>query len=91
MAKRKTKAQRETEQKAALRQRVADIATGAAGYEFDCQGEFSTAEMLSRFIPALKVQFDEEGRSHLWNAGNLNNYENIDSTADFLWEYGVRA
>jgi len=91
MAKRKTKAQREAEQKAALRQRVADIATGAAGYELDADSEFSTAEVLSRLMPALQIQFSMEGRDYLWALSNLGNYNDIDSTTDFLYEHGVRA
>ncbi len=74
-----------------LRRRVADIAIGAAGYDFDYMGEFSTAELLSRFVPALQVVFGEQGQDWMWSASNLHRYENIDSTTDFLWKNGVRA
>jgi hypothetical protein len=94
--KRKTKEQRDTEGRAALRQRVHDIACGAAGYQFDGEEEWATAEFLSRFLPALKAQFGESpdpqiGRDYLWAITNLNHYNDIDTTADFLFEHGVRA
>ena len=77
--------------KNALRLRVRDIAVGSAGYNFDGKNEFATAEFLSRFVPALKETFDREGRSHLWLTSNLNCYDNIDTTTDFLFSHGVRA
>lgn len=77
--------------KQALRQRVRDLAVGAAGYNFDDGHEFANAEFLSRFIPALKESFDGECRSHLWLPSNLNQYDNIDTTTDFLFSHGVRA
>jgi hypothetical protein len=101
--KRKTKEQREAAAKAALRQRVEDIAMGAAGFDFTVEGEFATANFLSRFMPALKVQFgydrvpDEtkpqkrESNHYLFALHNLEHFDNIDSTADFLFENGVRA
>lgn len=96
MAKRKTKEQHETEARAALRQRVQDIATGAAGFQFDADGEFATAEFLSRFIPALKVQFGTEEKaipsnSHCWLLSNLHYFDNVDTATAFLYESGVRA
>jgi hypothetical protein len=96
--KRKTKEQREAEAKAALRQRVADIATGANGGLFDNDDEFATAGFLSRFIPALRAQFgiDSEGKAidrwlFLWDLHNLHYYDNVDTTTDFLFEHDVRA
>jgi hypothetical protein len=96
--KRKNKEQREAEAKAALRQRIADIAVGASGSEFDNGDEFATADFLSRFVPALRVQFglDAEGkergdRNYFWFPSNLGRYDNIDTTTDFFFEHGVRA
>lgn len=88
--------------KAHLRQRVADIATGAAGFEFDCDAEFATAEFLQRFIPALQVMFEVKpkkdadghfvtpGNEYLFRAHNFANYNDVQSTTDFLFEHGVR-
>jgi len=96
--KRKSKEQRETAAKAALRQRIADIATGAAGYKFDGADEWANADFLARFVPALRVQFglDSEGnerrdRNHFWFLSNVNHYENVDTTSEFFFEHGVRA
>jgi hypothetical protein len=97
--KRRTKEQRQAEAKAALWRRVHDIACGAAGYQFHAEGEFATAEFLSRFIPALKAQFgyeekiDQGTRSNhfLFQPHNLQRYDNIDSTTEFLFDNDVRA
>lgn len=96
--KRKTKEQREAAAKAALRQRITDIATGAAGGVFDDGDNFATADFLARFVPALRVQFglDSEGKEvarwdHLWFASNLDRYDNVDTTTDFLFANDVRA
>lgn len=96
----KTKKQKREELlKAALRQRVADIANGSAGYDFDAEGEFATASFLERFIPALELTFGYERKvehgtvsnSYLFKAHNLAHFNEIDSTTDFLFESGVRA
>lgn len=96
--KRKSKEQHEAQTKAALRQRIADIATGAAGTAFDTDDEFATAGFLSRFIPALRTQFgvDGEGKeigrwSFLWDLHNLHYYDNVDTTTEFLFDNDVRA
>lgn len=101
--KRKTKEQREEIAKSALRQRVEVLAMGAAGYDFKAEGEFATAGFLSRFIPALKLQFgydrvpddtkpqQRENNHYLWSVSNLEYFDNIDSTTEFLFEQGVRA
>lgn len=100
MVRRRTKEQREADAREALRQRVEDIAVGAAGFDFKAEGEFATAEFLSRFLPALKVQFGwvknegEKNRSsndYLWEPYNFEHYDNINSTTDFLFDHAVRA
>jgi hypothetical protein len=89
--KRLTKQQRRDAQFAALRQRVADIACGASGTPFDSEDDFATADFLSRFIPALKANFETKGRDYLWSPYNIDRFDRIDSTTQFLWEHGVRA
>ena len=89
--KRPTKAQREAAQKAALRRRVADIAIGAAGYNFDDPDEFATAEFLERFVCALEVAFGTEENHYLWQACCLSRWNNIDSSTEALGERGVTA
>lgn len=88
--KRKTKAQREAAQKAALRQRVRDIATGAAGYEFDSDDEFATADFLSRFVAALQITFGNEQNGFLWKPHCLGGWDNIDAATEQLWAHGIR-
>lgn len=89
--KRKTKSQREIAAKAALRQRVADIASGAAGYRFDAEDEFATADFLSRFVNALKDQLNTGDREYAFGLHCLQHFDNVDSTTDHLFECGFRA
>jgi hypothetical protein len=98
--KRKTKEQREEIARAALRQRIEDIALGAEGDEgvLDKNGWFAGAHCLSRLIPALRARFglDDEGNErtdikYLWYPSNLDSFDNVDTITDFLYEHGVRA
>ena len=104
MAKRRTKAQREADEKAALRQRIRDIATGAAGCEPDEESGLDLvselgAEGMSRFLPALREVFElwslesGEGHQRAWLLGphTLHNYENLDKLTDLFYEEGIRA
>lgn len=100
MAKHRTKDQREADAKDALRQRIEDIALGAEGEAgvLDSAHFFANAIFLSRFLPALKAAFgtDESGnerqdRKHFWYLSNLDNYDTVDTTTEFLWNHGVRA
>ena len=86
-----TKAERDEAQFVALRQRVADAATGAAGFEFDVDSEWANAEILSRLIPALQVIFGDDGNKHLWMPGNLHHFNDVDSITNFLWDHKIRA
>lgn len=98
MAKRKTKQQREYEQRQALRQRVEDICAGATyGECYECKpdsGYVFCPTDLSRIVPACKKAFlcEEEGKhnDYLFNPMQLDHYENIDSITDFLFDHGVR-
>lgn len=89
--KRLTKAQRDAIAYKKLRRRVADIATGAAGYGFDAEDEFATAEFLRRFIPALKVCFRCNGKAYLFYDVNLHYFHNVDTTTEWLFRSGIRA
>lgn len=84
------KQKREAEQKAALRQRIADVYCGAQG-GLVADDEWATADLLSRVLPALRALFDREGFHHLFFLGNLDYYDTIDSATDFFWDHGVRA
>lgn len=95
----KTKAQREAEDKEALRQRIEDIAVGAEGEGGPATNDWwANAHCLSRFVPALKAQFgmDEKGeerkdRNCFWYPVNLYHFDNVDTTTEFFWDHGVRA
>ena len=64
--KRKTKSEKEAEEKAALRQRIADVYAGACGEPADTDDFFLTLEAGSRAITALKKLFGQEGREYMW-------------------------
>jgi len=91
MAKQKTKAQREVDQKAALTRRVLDVAMGAEGGEVSPrEDEFmASAAFLSRFIPALTSAFGFD--EYYGAACNIDEYDNVESTVEFLFRNGVRA
>lgn len=89
--KRKSKQKREAELYAALRQRVADIACGALGGNFDHEDEFATADFLERFMPALKVVFGTEDNGYAFGLHCLGHFNNIDTTTKHLWDCKVRA
>ena len=98
MVKKKTKEQREYEQRQALRQRVEDICAGATYgevYEYSVDQYPFSATDLSRIVPALQKAFlcMEEGRhnDYLFRPMQLDHYENVDSITDFLFDHGVRA
>lgn len=78
---------REAAEKTAIRQRVRDIACGAAGYNFDKEDEWATAEFLERFVCALRDTFGNEKNAYMWQPHCLSHFNNIDSTASFLWDH----
>ncbi len=87
--KRKTKAQREQAAKAALLQRVTDVYSGVWGGAVT-EDDFSTAEDLSRIIPALKGIFGDKPE-YLWLPHNLGNFDRPETATDFLYRNGVCA
>lgn len=70
---------------------MSDIASGAAGYKFEQEGEFATADFLSRFVNALKEQLDFDGKEYVFGLHCLQHFDNVDSTTDHLFESGIRA
>jgi len=89
--KRKTKSEKEAEEKAALRQRIADVYAGACGEPADTDDFFLTLEAGSRAITALKKLFGQEGREYMWESHCLDRFETIDLATEFLYQTGVRA
>ncbi len=100
MAKRETKAKREARQRAELLQRIEDIyagATGAASVDFHPEDFWLTLEDAPRVIAAIRATFgestDDGGKptnDHLFAAHNINQYEQPQRLADFLFDNGVR-
>lgn len=89
-----TRARKETAKKAALRQRIADIASGARGADFDAAEEILALEDLPRFLSALKERFpalkedEQEAVTANWR---LDEFEMLDVATDHLWDHGIRA
>lgn len=90
--KRKTKAQREAEQKAALYQRVHDVYCGAMGQAWDAD-DFATAEIMASVVPALRSIFKDQDASadYLWDGYCLKYFDNPKTAATHLFEAGIRA
>lgn len=90
--KRKTKAQREAEQKAALYRRVRDVYCGAKGQLWDGD-DFATAANLSNIIPALRDLFSSQQSELIypWAPHCLSHYDTAESAAEFLFAQGYRA
>lgn len=94
MTKRKTKAQREAEQKDALRQIVLAVACGASqGEAFD--GEFCMAAPdLQWFMQGLSRIFEPQlhESSRVFKSLNwIEYFETVDQATDLLWRFGCRA
>lgn len=92
MPKRKTKAQREGEQKAALLRRVTDVYSGALGAPWT-NDEFATAEQLANVIPALRGIFGEQvpDREYMWAAHCIRYFDTAASATEHLFGQGIRA
>ncbi len=81
--------------KVRLLQRVRDIAFGATGGEFHDSNEVFCPDDLCRFILALQAAFQVDTESkkngYLFKVHNIDEYETIETTTDFLWDHKVRA
>lgn len=90
--KRESKAQRERRQKAALRQRINDVYSGAKGQMWDGD-DFATAEQLSRVVPALRDMLASQHSEMIypWSPHCLNYYDTVDTSTEFLFRHGYRA
>ncbi len=97
MAKRKTKAQREAEARAALRQRVEDIMEGAGGAveydEHDNPEGWNTADVVTPIARAIRCRLEltevqDACLREIWAASH---FETSKSLTDWLFGMGVRA
>lgn len=99
MAKRKTKEQRESEERLALRQRVDDMFLAATGYSFDDEQAEPWPTEWMRFVRALRDAFmvaenkeiGEGGNEYLWSLNNLEHFCNPAEATVTLYRGGVRA
>jgi len=90
--------QKQKKEKAALRQRIADIMNGAAGMVVDGDEHclIGTYE-ISRAMPVLIKAFNLDNRpvgekkDFLYGWENLDEYRSVDSITDFYFEHGIRA
>jgi len=88
---------KEQREKAALRQRIADIVNGAAGMIVDDDHYLIGTYELSRAIPVLIEAFNlnnrpsGEKKDFLYGWQNLDYYRSVDSITDFYFEHGIRA
>lgn len=92
--KRKTKAQRESERKAALYQRVHDVYSGALGAKWDSEGngDFANAEQLTDIMWALKCLFGQQSEhEYYWNIHHIKYFDTPESATEYLFDAGFRA
>lgn len=95
---RKTKAQREAEHKARLRQRLMDIASGAnsgcslEGPEGWDGGFFYSMgpENFFGFLRAVESEFPEPDKVAIYQLYQLHHFAEIDSAVEHLWDRGIR-
>ena len=89
--KRKTKAQKEAEEKAALRQRLTDIYSGAYGYPWVDGESYIRSGPLSRIIPACVGLLNDDHDIYQMVDHNISEYESVEKLTEFYYRLGVRA
>jgi hypothetical protein len=90
--KRTTKQQREAQQLAALHQRIVDVYSGASGGEWDESQEWPVAEQLAMIVPALRSIFGGDNvPDFVWDARNLDKFDEPRKIAEQLYAHGVRS
>lgn len=88
-----SKAKSEAAAKAALRQRVEDIFTGAAGYTWDGVNEPCPTKFMT-FVRATKQTLgsDVEVADELtWGLWCLQHFRNPETATEWLYRRGIRA
>lgn len=96
MAKRKTKAEREEEQRAALRLRLGDMMAGAQGEDPDSE-DFCTLFLANYpcVLEAVKIRLMTpefwDTNTYLTAAYSADEFETVEKLTDFLYRNGVRA
>ncbi len=87
------KQKKENQLRAALRQRLHDVAVGAGISDVDGVDWWSfDLEGLRRFIQSVDLLFvDGDEKKHLTAHWNIDEYDSLDKTTDFLFRNGIRA
>ena len=86
------KMRRNKEQKAALRQRLADIISGAVGGDCDRDDWMPTLTEAALFIPAIAERIaGVKDKEHLTALRCLGEYDGLGAIVEFLWRNGIRA
>lgn len=86
-----TKQTKESEQKAALLQRITDVYSGAQGQVWGGD-DFATAQTLENAVHALEGIFGwQNDWEYLWANHVLSNFDNPESATGFLFGNGIRA
>lgn len=94
---RTTKADTEARERAALRQRLADLACGADGCDITVMldnGEVYNGEWLSRWLCAIRdvmLGGGDSDHAYLVGAPCVGNFDSLDSAVEHLYTSGVRA
>ena len=91
MVKRRTKAQREEEQFAALWQRVADIAAGARGMIVGDEDDWLGPDEMSRAMPAAMEVFNIPKGHYLVSLHSLDAWSSVRGITERLFEAEIRA
>ena len=95
MAKRLTKAKRESQQRARLYERVCDIMAGVQGEDPTGECFFVTVAKLPELLEAVKLRLlpsdlESNNLNHLVSYWNLDEYETAEKLTDFLFRNGIR-
>ena len=94
MAKRKTKLEREAEQKAALRLRLEDMWCAAGGTKWNESDDDALAEdypALSRWLWAIRIRLGVPRDDWTISTDVYDRYADMGKVVDMLWDRGCRA
>jgi len=83
--------QTEAQKRAALLDRVDDVASGVRGCSMEYAVEFLSIYNLQRFFLALRSIFGGDVTDDIFWIDNLEHFASAESAATYLYDVGVRA
>lgn len=95
--KRKTKIEREAEEKKKLHARLMDFVIGANGgcspEDIDGKTQLGSLEVAAfgRFLRCIDLQLLSVNREYLIKPHNFSKFDTLESAVDFLFDHGIRA